>query len=186
MMVFFDTFSSNKVLFCCQKILFRLNKAVYIANHTYQFCWQYAKILVCKRNQACFISYIAKCWIVKSVKCTLISFNIILLSTVYRNDWFTLTFNCLFAIESGKFISFAFITICLTELKKKIYMKQNWGDYICRYWLAFFFSSFSFFFFFLLWWWLHWKRQPFQKRVVIGKEEQDGSSQWWQRTYKKN
>ena len=145
-MVFSDTFSSNKVLFCWQKILFRLNKAVYIANHTYRLCWQYAKILVCKSNQACFISYIAKCWIVKSVKCTLISFNIILLSTVYRNDGFTLTFNCLFGIQSGNFIWFAFVTICLTELKKKIYMKQNWGDYICRYWLAFFFSSFSFFF----------------------------------------
>ena len=38
-----------------------------------------------------------------AVKFTLVSFNKILLSTVYRNDWLKLTFSCFFAIQSGEY-----------------------------------------------------------------------------------
>ena len=60
-----------------------------------------------------------------------VSFNIILSSTFYRNDWLTLIFSCFVAIQSGNYwfqlinnlIWFTFVTIFSTELKKQIYMK---------------------------------------------------------------
>ena len=63
----------------------------------------------------------------------LISFNISLLATIYRNDWYTLTSNCLFAIQSVLSISMK------SRIKKLlISIKQSnsviWFNFIKNFW----------------------------------------------------
>ena len=73
-----------------------MNKSIYIANRTY---------ILLKKNVIKFVKSVKllNVKLLHSVECTLISFNITLLSTVYRNDRLKLTFNCFFAIQSENY-----------------------------------------------------------------------------------
>ena len=93
----------------------------------------------------------------------LIHFNLTLLATAYRNDWYTLTSNCLFSVQSISTISikspikkllvsinqsnsgnwFPFVTNFLREREKQTQMLQI-KDNVCRYWVFCIFLSFTF------------------------------------------
>ena len=79
----------------------KVNKSVYIASHTYWFWWQYAIISVWK-TWSSSLNQLNR----SNVKLLSQLLNVLwflltkaYLSTVYRNDWSKLTFNCFFFIQ---------------------------------------------------------------------------------------
>ena len=70
----------------------------------------------------------------------LISFNITLLATVYRNDWLTLTTNCLFAMQPLSAISmkppirFWLFNLLFWFTRSKYIRNKIKIDYLPRYW----------------------------------------------------